>query len=93
MPRVGFVPTIQVFQRAKAVHASDRAATMMGGNNSTFCHVLSTHLAGILLKSSILWNCIPPKSANVSEEQVTSKFGIEETSLPATCYMLVSCFA
>jgi hypothetical protein len=27
MPRVGFVHTIPVFQRAKTFHASDRAAT------------------------------------------------------------------
>jgi hypothetical protein len=32
MPRVGFEPTIQVFERAKAIHALDRAATVIGGN-------------------------------------------------------------
>jgi hypothetical protein len=31
MPRVGFEHTIPVFERAKAVHASDRAATVSGG--------------------------------------------------------------
>jgi hypothetical protein len=30
MPRVGFEPTIPVFQRAKTVHASDLAATVIG---------------------------------------------------------------
>jgi hypothetical protein len=30
MPRLGFEPTIPVFERAKAVHALDRAATMIG---------------------------------------------------------------
>jgi hypothetical protein len=30
MPRVGFESTISVFQRAKTVHALDRAATVMG---------------------------------------------------------------
>jgi hypothetical protein len=30
MPRVGFEPTIPVFERAKAVHALDRAATVSG---------------------------------------------------------------
>jgi hypothetical protein len=30
MPRVGFEPTIPVFQRAKTVHALDRAVTMIG---------------------------------------------------------------
>jgi hypothetical protein len=30
MPRVGFEPTIPAFERAKAVHASDRAVTAIG---------------------------------------------------------------
>jgi hypothetical protein len=30
MPRVGFKPTIPVFERAKKVHALDRAATVVG---------------------------------------------------------------
>jgi hypothetical protein len=30
MPRVGFEPTIPTFERAKAVHALDRAATVIG---------------------------------------------------------------
>jgi hypothetical protein len=30
MPRVGFEPTIPVFERAKNVHAVDRAATVIG---------------------------------------------------------------
>jgi hypothetical protein len=30
MPQVGFEPTIPVFERAKTVHASDRAATVIG---------------------------------------------------------------
>jgi hypothetical protein len=30
MPQVGFEPTIPVFQRAKTVHALDRAATVIG---------------------------------------------------------------
>jgi hypothetical protein len=30
MPRVGFKPTTQVFERAKTVHASDRVATVIG---------------------------------------------------------------
>jgi hypothetical protein len=29
MPQVGFEPTIQVFERAKRVHALDRAATVI----------------------------------------------------------------
>jgi hypothetical protein len=31
MPRVGFEHTIPVFERAKTVHALDRAATVIGG--------------------------------------------------------------
>jgi hypothetical protein len=30
MPRVGFKPTIPVFEQAKTVHALDRAATVIG---------------------------------------------------------------
>jgi hypothetical protein len=30
MPRVGFEPAIPVFERAKAVHALDRAASVIG---------------------------------------------------------------
>jgi hypothetical protein len=30
MPRVGFEPTIVVFERAKTVHVLDRAATVIG---------------------------------------------------------------
>jgi hypothetical protein len=32
MPRVGFKATISAFERAKRVHASDRAATVIGWN-------------------------------------------------------------
>jgi hypothetical protein len=31
MPRVGFEPTIPALERVKAVHALDRAATVIGG--------------------------------------------------------------
>jgi hypothetical protein len=34
MPRVGFEPTIPVFERAKTVHALDRAATVIGETES-----------------------------------------------------------
>jgi hypothetical protein len=39
MPRVGFEPTIPVFERAKTVHASDRAATVMGSWDTTYCDI------------------------------------------------------
>jgi hypothetical protein len=32
MPRVGFEPMIPVFERAKTVHALDRAATVIGSS-------------------------------------------------------------
>jgi hypothetical protein len=32
MPRVGFEPTIPVFEGAKTVHALDRAVTVIGFN-------------------------------------------------------------
>jgi hypothetical protein len=35
MPRVGFEPTIPVFERAKTVHALDRAAAVIGVLNIT----------------------------------------------------------
>jgi hypothetical protein len=35
MSRVGFEPTIPVFERAKTVHALDRAATMIGYTSLT----------------------------------------------------------
>jgi hypothetical protein len=34
MPRVGFEPTIPVFERAKTVHALDHAATVIGKGSS-----------------------------------------------------------
>jgi hypothetical protein len=43
MPQVGFEPTIPVFERAKTVHALDRAANVIGRNNIyiyKYCEVL-----------------------------------------------------
>jgi hypothetical protein len=34
MPRVEFEPTTPAFERAKTVHALDRAVTVIGGKNS-----------------------------------------------------------
>jgi hypothetical protein len=34
MPLVGFKPTIPAFERAKTVHASDRAATVIGNSKA-----------------------------------------------------------
>jgi hypothetical protein len=35
MPRMGFEPTIPVFERAKVVHAFDSAATVIGFSTSS----------------------------------------------------------
>jgi hypothetical protein len=37
MPLVGFEPTIPMFERAKTVHALDRAATIKVLHTSKFC--------------------------------------------------------
>jgi hypothetical protein len=37
MPRVGFELTIPVFEREAAVHALDRAATVMSNTGSVVC--------------------------------------------------------
>jgi hypothetical protein len=39
MPRVGFKPTIPVFERTRTVHALDRAATVIG-----YCSLFFTFL-------------------------------------------------
>jgi hypothetical protein len=39
MPRLGFEPTTPVFERAKIVHALDRAATGIGAGGGGFTHV------------------------------------------------------
>jgi hypothetical protein len=37
MPRVGFEPTIPVFELAKTVHALDRAAIVIGFHSTLLC--------------------------------------------------------
>jgi hypothetical protein len=44
MPRVGFELTIPLFERAKTVHALDRAATVIGSLNNHSRENLSTQL-------------------------------------------------
>jgi hypothetical protein len=46
MPRVGFEPTIPVFERAKTVHALDRAVTVIGlfvSQYTTINNIMSLH--------------------------------------------------
>jgi hypothetical protein len=42
MPRVGFEPTTPVFERATTVHASDRAASVIGIHYISTTQVLDT---------------------------------------------------
>jgi hypothetical protein len=49
MPRVGFKPMIAVFERAKTVHASDRAATVTG----SFIYLLPRNITAITLVNSV----------------------------------------
>jgi hypothetical protein len=44
MARVEFEPTIPAFERAKTVHAPDRAATAIGKNGSTRCRILVSRI-------------------------------------------------
>jgi hypothetical protein len=39
MPRVGFELTIPAFERIKTVHALDRAATVIGGKQTTWRYI------------------------------------------------------
>jgi hypothetical protein len=41
MPRVGFEPTIPLFERAKTVHDLDRAATVIGNGWSLLTYLLT----------------------------------------------------
>jgi hypothetical protein len=62
MPRVGFEPTIPVFERAKTVHALDCAAIVIG-EDILYCILISFRarhvgfqiLRTVIMKSSILW--------------------------------------
>jgi hypothetical protein len=45
MPRVGFKPTIPVFERAKTFHALDRAATVIGNHKSNGINSIRLYLS------------------------------------------------
>jgi hypothetical protein len=58
MPRVVFELTTLVFERAKTVYASDRAATVIGHKNSTNWHSSLKELRKITKTSAstaVLW--------------------------------------
>jgi hypothetical protein len=47
MLQVGFKPTIPVFERAKTVHDSDRAATVIGTRRRSLLEVLSPYIKSV----------------------------------------------
>jgi hypothetical protein len=57
MPRVGFEPTIPVFERAKTVHALDRAATVIG-YNFIQDHMISSLLHPTTVFRTLLTNIV-----------------------------------
>jgi hypothetical protein len=48
MPRVGFEPTIPVFERAKTVHALDGAATVIGSLSPIASFLLRFEFLGVM---------------------------------------------
>jgi hypothetical protein len=54
MPRVGYEPTIPVFERAKTVHALDRAATVIGVVN----HLEDVNVVIYLISFKYLCNLV-----------------------------------
>jgi hypothetical protein len=54
MPRMGFEPTIPVFERAKTVHASDRAATVIGHmSTSVLTNISNPNISQNLFKDGV----------------------------------------
>jgi hypothetical protein len=53
MPRVRFEPTIPAFERAKTVHALDRAATVIGLHVVTITEILTIRLPYLTLLPSM----------------------------------------
>jgi hypothetical protein len=48
MPRVGFEPTIPVFEGAKTVHALDRAVTVFGISEYTYSKFIPVNFADLI---------------------------------------------
>jgi hypothetical protein len=55
MPRVRFEPTIPVFERAKTVHALDRAATTI--SNSNLIDLILSVLSDLCITPVDPWTC------------------------------------
>jgi hypothetical protein len=64
MPRVEFKPTISAFERAKIVHALDRAATVVGSAKiypkERICHPITVKISIFLCVTNINWKIISP---------------------------------
>jgi hypothetical protein len=69
MPRLGLEPTTPVFERAKTVHALDRAATVIGFNVShlqnKYLHGALDHPVSIQLRFRILEHTLPRGDSNM----------------------------
>jgi hypothetical protein len=65
MPRVGFEPTIPVFERAKAVHALDRAVTVIDLFRFSIQYLLLTQEESRLWVYNTLFLLIPFSAFNV----------------------------
>jgi hypothetical protein len=66
MPRVRFEPTIPVFERAKAVHASDRMVTVIDGENDRLQKCLLNFRIDIFLACFYLFHIIVYTTALVT---------------------------
>jgi hypothetical protein len=64
MPQVGFEPTIPAFERAKAVHALDRATTVIGNEDYCPSKISASALDWILYENG---RCTPAPEDRVLE--------------------------
>jgi hypothetical protein len=81
---VEFEPTIPVFGRAKAVHALDRRATVIGiVNKIVATKIQVTEKTVKILSSGIQRLVVRCKSTHVSEKYVVSIFRVS-----SACYLL-----
>jgi hypothetical protein len=103
MPWVGFEPTIPAFERAKTVHALDRAATVIGVITLYGAWIsLNTNkvefevLTAVIMKSYISWDITPHSPLKIDgkiRSNTLPPSSVSSKALLATCFMLVSCLA
>jgi hypothetical protein len=80
MPRVGFEPTIPVFERAKTVHALERAATGSG----SFSQLPSVKIVGVIF---LLY---PINCYNFTRIRCCDHlYGVQPAGLCAKLYLIV----